>query len=134
SPRRFRSQSRSSARLVSPRPYVSLTRGYSTTSASAAHPACGAAYAEWTSRAMRNWGMRRARSESRRLVTSKETASLPTKEATNVDPMDLTGALKAVRFEKGSRPTHVWALAHMAARPEAFRLRKEGDVTQVRFD
>src|SRR2546428_5587856 len=34
---------------------------------------------------MRNWGMRRAWSENRRLVTSKETASLPTKEATNVD-------------------------------------------------
>lgn len=75
-------------------------------------------------------------------------------------PMDLRGALKAVRFEKGwtqatlarrlsirpetvcrwergksrPRPTHVRALAHMAARPEAFRLRKEGDVTQVRFD
>ena len=75
-------------------------------------------------------------------------------------PMDLRGVLKAVRFEKGwtqatlarrlsirpetvcrwergksrPRPTHVRALAHMAARPEAFRLRKEGDVTQVRFD
>src|SRR5216117_395559 len=95
------------------------------------------------------------RSESRRLVTSKETASLPTKEATNVDADGPQGALKAVRFEKGwtqatlarrlsirpetvcrwergksrPRPTHVRALAYMAARPEAFRLRKEGDVT-----
>src|SRR5437867_589657 len=109
---------------------------------------------------MRNWGMRRPRPESRRLVTSKETASLPTKEATNVDADGPQGALKAVRFEKGwtqatlarrlsirpetvcrwergksrPRPTHVRALAYMAARPEAFRLRKEGDVTQVRVD
>src|SRR5437899_8218672 len=100
------------------------------------------------------------RSESRRLVTSKETASLPTKEATNVDADGPQGGAHGRPFRERvdagnprSSPQHKArnrlpmgarqvtaqadtreALAHMAARPEAFRLRKEGDVTQVRVD